>query len=603
MRQYLVMQAYGPGAKSLTAGLLTKSGTGFGSYGTGSLCLNSDASAGKVVIQHFGCRSLSVGTWRRVGQSTMDLVIFYSPDKACITYYINNDNAGYKIEYPFSAIKSISLEQGDVLSAAEGASQRAGGLLIELNRPPKFYMDGSGSGFYECGDFTEDQQASQIMVHQLGGPSKVLSGQLAKLVSLESYQNRHMAFDSNPFAPSAPVSPMRPASQPNHMLHPHHHAASALQQDSSIGLMGPPAPRGHKRQRSRSVPAAIDMSMLRHPMPSFLIQQEHQSPHPIMQDPNIFAPIPQHHPFSGFTSHSAGPGLSIDTTASYNMGMHLAGPMSATTINSPSEFGTPAFFTSAPMGDGMPAAQFGTPFNNGYLAVDPTVMIGTSNTPLSATSHGDPAIADHSPPLTSLGRSQSADIFGTPGEHSHFGDDSLFLSESFNKQIQLPFRSPMSDGSFHSPMPDGSYAFQPPPNTSNPHASLPLDGQHQLGFDMPPPQTQDGSMVFQSPPAYAAQQQQQHQDSGVSFSTPSHLTPHDITTVFNSPKDSSMLYHDSKCYSSPIQMHPLSDEHALYQHSPLAVTSTSAGGSDPELHNLGIYGTIDPNNLGQQHQQ
>ncbi len=31
----------------------------------------------------------------------MDLIIFYSPDKCTMTYYINNEQAGYKIEYPF----------------------------------------------------------------------------------------------------------------------------------------------------------------------------------------------------------------------------------------------------------------------------------------------------------------------------------------------------------------------------------------------------------------------------------------------------------------------------------------------------------------------
>src|ERR1700760_3100848 len=96
------------------------------------------------VIHHFACRSLTVGSWRRIGQSAMDLVIFYSPEKCCVTYYINNDSAGYKIEYPFSYIKNITLENPDVLANAEGASQRPGGLLVELNRPPNFFMDSSG---------------------------------------------------------------------------------------------------------------------------------------------------------------------------------------------------------------------------------------------------------------------------------------------------------------------------------------------------------------------------------------------------------------------------------------------------------------------------
>src|SRR5437773_9006513 len=109
-----------------------------------------------IVIHHFSCRSLRIGTWRRVGQNAMDLVIFYSPEKACMTYYINNDSAGYKIEYPFSFIKNITLEPGDMANGNIGSCQKPGGLVVELNRPPNFFMDdSSGSGgFYQCGDFT-----------------------------------------------------------------------------------------------------------------------------------------------------------------------------------------------------------------------------------------------------------------------------------------------------------------------------------------------------------------------------------------------------------------------------------------------------------------
>jgi len=92
---------------------LTRMGPGgnrLSGYGPEGLLAPEHATPGKIVIQHFTCRSLSIGTWRRVGQNAMDLVIFYSPEKAIITYYINNDSAGYKIEFPFAYIKSIELE-------------------------------------------------------------------------------------------------------------------------------------------------------------------------------------------------------------------------------------------------------------------------------------------------------------------------------------------------------------------------------------------------------------------------------------------------------------------------------------------------------------
>ncbi|KAF2838181.1 hypothetical protein M501DRAFT_936427 [Patellaria atrata CBS 101060] len=433
MRRYLALQAMESG-KPLGGSF----GRNVAAYGSGML-LNTENSSSKVVIHHFSCRSLSIGSWRRVGQSAMDLVIFYSPDKCCVTYYINNDSAGYKIEYPFSYIKTISLENGDPQASAEGASQRPGGLIVELNRPPMFHMDSSGSGgFFQCGDFTEDQQASQVLVHHLGGHPKVLSGQLAKLVSLESFQNRHNIFDPNALVVSAPVSPVhhRPASQPNHVVHPH----MGVFQDNTFGPSLHPG-RGHKRQRSRSVPVAVDFSMLRQPMPSFLIQQE---PSPYIPNPEIFAPVPQHH--NNGVAGPIGPNLSIDTSAGYGMDFRQY-PMSATTANSPSEFGTPAFFTSAPQNDAMTAASFNTPYSLPFLSpmIDSSNTIPPSISPLSNMSHTDPIIANQSPPLTSVSRSDSIDLYN--GAHDgQFTDEALSLSDIYGKQpMTLPFRSPLED--------------------------------------------------------------------------------------------------------------------------------------------------------------
>lgn len=436
MRRYLAQQAMESG-KSLGRDFLGRNAGALAAYSSGML-LNTDSSSSKVVIHHFACRSLSIGTWRRVGQSAMDLVIFYSPEKCCVTYYINNDSAGYKIEYPFSYIKNITLENGDMTSNAEGASQRPGGLVVELNRPPNFFMDSSGSGgFFQCGDFTEEQQASQVLVHHLGGHPKVLSGQLAKLVSLESFQNRHQMFDPNALAVSAPVSPInhRPASQPNHIVHPH---MGGMLHDGPFGPGGLHA-RGHKRQRSRSVPVAVDFSMLRHPMPSFMIQPE---PSPYIPNPEIFAPIPQSAP------GPIGPSLSIDTSAGYGMDFRQY-PMSATTANSPSEYGTPAFFTSGPPTDTVPASNF-----NQYNIPPPYISTPMGPPPHSAAMvspmptmphHPDPVIANQSPPLTSFGRDGSADVYPMSHENG-VPDEALQLSDLYAKQsLNLPFRSPMEE--------------------------------------------------------------------------------------------------------------------------------------------------------------
>ncbi|KAF1943803.1 hypothetical protein EJ02DRAFT_342515 [Clathrospora elynae] len=431
MRRYLALQAMESG-KSIGTNFLGRAG-GM-AYGSGML-LNTDSNSSKVVISHFACRSLSIGSWRRVGQSAMDLVVFYSPEKGCITYYINNDSAGYKIEYPFSYIKNISLDNGDMTANAEGASQRSGGLIVELNRPPSFFMDSSGSGgFFQCGDFTEDQQASNIMFHHLGGHPKVLSGQLAKLVSLDSFQNRHNMYDPNTLSVSAPVSPInhRPASQPNHLAHPH----MGMFQESHLAT-APFPPRGHKRQRSRSVPIAMDFSILRNPMPSFMIQQE---PSPYMSNPEIFAPIPHS------TSGPMGPHLSIDTSAGYAMDYRQY-PMSATTANSPSDYGTPAFFTSGSQTENIPASNFGQYNIPPYVhtPMGPPPHSTSMHSPVPAMSHPDPIIANQSPPMGSYGRDNHADVY--PMSHDNgMSDEALQMTDMYAKQsLNLPYRSPLME--------------------------------------------------------------------------------------------------------------------------------------------------------------
>ncbi len=368
----------------------------------------------------------------------MDLVIFYAPDKGTLTYYINNDSAGYKIEYPFSYIKNITLEHGSPEDPS-GMPSRPRGLLVELNRPPNFFMDSSGTGgFHQCGDFTEEQQASQIMVHHLGGNPRQLSGELAKLVSLESFRNRHAPFDPHSLAVSAPVSPVmpRPASQPNHMVHPH----LAMFQETPFGMPAPSGPRGHKRTRSKSVPLAIDFSMLQSPMPSFHIQH----PSTIMTDPSIYAPVPQHHNNLG----PLGPNLRIDTSSGYGLDYRQR-PMSAATTVSPSDYASPSFYTPGPHMDSVPAANFSQPYSLPFLSPmleHPSIMHG-SVSPLSAYSHGDPVIADQSPPLNCFRRSPSAEFLSiSQDHHSSLSDDGMLLSEMYSKQnLNMHMQSPQME--------------------------------------------------------------------------------------------------------------------------------------------------------------
>ena len=433
MRAYLAMQAMESG-KALGPGYLGR--TGLLPFGHNGMLMPGDQNAqGKVLIHHLTCRSLGIGKWTRVGQNTMDLIIFYSPDKCTMTYYINNEQAGYKIEYPFSHIKNIFLDNN------EADPNNTGGIVIELNRPPNFFMDSSptSNGFWQCGDFTEDLQASNCLVHHLGGNPKVLSGQLAKLVSLESFMNRHnqqqMPFaDPHAISMSAPVSPIaRPSSQPafpqQNMMFEEPWGMSNMHS----ATMRPPM--GHKRQRSRSVPGPVDFSMFQNqPMPSFYIQPPGDMGPP-QHNPQIYAPVPQQP--GNINTH-----LRIDTQAGFGLDMRQF-PASAASAASGSEFPqSPGFFAEqheTPQ-TGMPPSSFNTPFSNpgGFLSPMPTADQTTSNSvsPVPFANPNEQSMVGQSPPGLMLGHA-GADLYN--GNESAAVSDDGTMNEMYSRQsVSLP---------------------------------------------------------------------------------------------------------------------------------------------------------------------
>lgn len=401
------------------------------------------------MINHLTCRSLSIGTWTRVGQNAMDLVVFYSPDKGTITYYINNDQAGYKIEYPFSYVKNIYLENN------EGDPNKHGGIVIELTRPPHFLMDHSNAtGFSPVSDFTQDHQATHCLVHHLGGNPKVLSGQLAKLVSLEAFMNRHnphnpinhhtlqhaqaqhVFHDPHAISMSAPVSPTaRPSSQPN-FAQPHHVGMFQEQwglAPSHVHLhSGAMRPQGHKRQRSRSVPGPVDFAMFQNqPMPSFYIQPPGEMGPP-QHNPNIYAPSPQQPP-------QVNANLRIDTQAGFGLDMRQY-PMSATT--SASEFPpSPGFFPNAHDNGQISTPGFQPPYQHTFLSPMPGAD-NTGNGQQMYNGPSEPSIVEQSPPMAMLGRPGSADIYHGNDGSCAVSEDGTSLNEMYSKHaLTLPMQS------------------------------------------------------------------------------------------------------------------------------------------------------------------
>lgn len=198
-----------------------------------------------------------------------------------------------------------------------------------------------------------------------------------------------------------------------------------------------PPPRGHKRTRSRSVPIAVDFSMMP-PMPSFHIQR----PSTNMTDAPLYAPIPQHHN----DLSPLGPNLRIDTSSGYGLDYRQQYPMSAATTNSPSDYASPTFFSNSGQMDSVPASSFNPSYSLPFLSpmTEHPSTINPSVSPLSAYSHGDPVIADGSPPLSNMHPSASADFLSiSQDHHGALSDDGYSLSEMYSKQnLNLPMHSP-----------------------------------------------------------------------------------------------------------------------------------------------------------------
>ncbi|KAG2018156.1 hypothetical protein CC2G_007606 [Coprinopsis cinerea AmutBmut pab1-1] len=164
---------------------------------------------------------LRIGTWKRVADTKYSLVTYTCPARRCLTWYINSNNRGFKMDVPYSIILEASFDH---------VSPGVGRASFILSRPPYFYIEpqrssepspdgtatptaggdgsagGVGSGtrsgrrpfeWASCGDWTEDQQGTQNLLQQLTGQA----AQLAHLVrtihnSISSASSRNVQSSS-----------------------------------------------------------------------------------------------------------------------------------------------------------------------------------------------------------------------------------------------------------------------------------------------------------------------------------------------------------------------------------------------------------------------
>ncbi|KAG2090900.1 uncharacterized protein F5147DRAFT_724314 [Suillus discolor] len=119
------------------------------------------------------CNDLSIGTWRRIATAVgkHDLVAYLCDGKRCLTWFIHSAGYGFKMEIPFDIIVHT-----EFTNAAPGS----GLASFILSQPPTFYLESFSSPgptrqWKKCADWTEGQQATKILRHDLIGSAVQLA--------------------------------------------------------------------------------------------------------------------------------------------------------------------------------------------------------------------------------------------------------------------------------------------------------------------------------------------------------------------------------------------------------------------------------------------
>lgn len=150
------------------------------------------------------CTDLSVGTWRRIATTVgkHDLVAYVCDAKRCLTWFIQSAGYGFKMEIPFDHIIDTQFT-----NAAPGS----GLASFLLSEPPHFYLesvppDRSGPRLWKrCADWTEGQQATKVLKHDLIGSAVQLAHLLRNLST--SNQGSDIRLHSPSYHPPSQSSP------------------------------------------------------------------------------------------------------------------------------------------------------------------------------------------------------------------------------------------------------------------------------------------------------------------------------------------------------------------------------------------------------------
>jgi len=130
------------------------------------------------------CTDLTVGSWHRIAAKTggQDLIAYIAEGSRLLTWFIQSEGFGFKMEIHWDTIKSVEISIKD---APPGQAL----ARIILNQRPHFFMEsrttpdqfGASSRLWkQCTDWTEGMQASKMLKHEIIGSPAVLYNTLSR---------------------------------------------------------------------------------------------------------------------------------------------------------------------------------------------------------------------------------------------------------------------------------------------------------------------------------------------------------------------------------------------------------------------------------------
>lgn len=160
--------------------------------------------------------SLCIATWRRVSP----LTCFFSRRLHRLSWTLKADSVGFRIDLPYTSIKSLAFSgpvRPSMAELAEGISEPLGLLRVDLEKQPQFYMETFRSAdpvdeadatlvqnrWRQTEDFTEGNQGTHCLTHVLSGPFEPLRAAVEALrASDANIGDRLVMYDSMPTAGS-----------------------------------------------------------------------------------------------------------------------------------------------------------------------------------------------------------------------------------------------------------------------------------------------------------------------------------------------------------------------------------------------------------------